>query len=187
MSNTYRSTIVFVTGNVNKLEEAKSILSSDINLIHQNIDLPEIQGTPDEIIKYKCKSMVHKIDGPYIIEDTCLCFNAIGGLPGPYIKWFIDTIGDYNVYKLLDGFEDKSAYALCTIAFVKYPGADPIIFRGKITGKIVKPRGDINFSWDTIFQPDNYNLTFSELGDTKNKISHRRIALQALVEYLNQK
>lgn len=31
--------------------------------------------------------------GPVLIEDTCLCFNALGGMPGPYIKWFLEKIG----------------------------------------------------------------------------------------------
>lgn len=26
-----------------------------------------------------------QIDGPVIVEDTCLCFRALGGLPGPYM------------------------------------------------------------------------------------------------------
>lgn len=28
-----------------------------------------------------------------MVEDTCLCFNALKGLPGPYIKWFLQKLG----------------------------------------------------------------------------------------------
>ena len=44
--------------------------------------LPEYQGSPEEVCREKCKEAAKTIEGPVIIEDTCLCFNALGGLPG---------------------------------------------------------------------------------------------------------
>ncbi|KAK2109692.1 hypothetical protein P7K49_009438 [Saguinus oedipus] len=35
---------------------------------------------------------VLQVQGPVLVEDTCLCFNALGGLPGPYIKWFLEKL-----------------------------------------------------------------------------------------------
>jgi inosine/xanthosine triphosphate pyrophosphatase family protein len=29
--------------------------------------------------------IVLQIQGPVLVEDTCLCFNALNGLPGPYV------------------------------------------------------------------------------------------------------
>ena len=62
-------------------------------VISRNIDLPEYQGTPREIVMSKCKLAADVIKGPVIVEDTSLCFNALGGMPGPYIKWFLDAVG----------------------------------------------------------------------------------------------
>lgn len=42
----------------------------------------EYQGSPEEVCREKCKEAAKTIEGPVIIEDTCLCFNALGGLPG---------------------------------------------------------------------------------------------------------
>ncbi|KAI8812864.1 Ham1-like protein [Cladochytrium replicatum] len=53
-----------------------------------------------------------------LVEDTSLCFTAYGGLPGPYIKWFLESLGTTGLPKMLDGFPDRSAYALCTFALV---------------------------------------------------------------------
>ncbi len=39
------------------------------------------------------------------------------GLPGPYVKSFIDNIGCEGLYKMLKAFDDKNAYAQCTVAF----------------------------------------------------------------------
>ena len=52
-----------------------------------------------------------------MVEDTCLCYNALGGLPGPYCKWFLQKLGHDGMNRLLAGFEDKTAYAQCTFAY----------------------------------------------------------------------
>jgi inosine triphosphate pyrophosphatase len=58
-----------------------------------------------------------------------------------YSKWFMQSIGHDGLNKLLAGYEDKSAYALCTFAFSKGPGHEPIIFDGRtpvsaVTGRL---------------------------------------------------
>lgn len=40
-----------------------------------------------------------------LVEDTSLCFNALGGLPGAYVKWFLEEIGTSGLYKLLEGHQ----------------------------------------------------------------------------------
>ena len=52
-----------------------------------------------------------------MVEDTSLCFNAYGGLPGPYIKWFLKNLGHEGLNTMLAGFQDKSAYAQCIFAY----------------------------------------------------------------------
>uniref|UniRef100_A0A671UZX7 Inosine triphosphatase (nucleoside triphosphate pyrophosphatase) n=1 Tax=Sparus aurata TaxID=8175 RepID=A0A671UZX7_SPAAU len=99
--------------------------------------VPEYQGEPDEISIQKCKEAAKEIDGPVIVEDTCLCFNALGGLPGPYIKWFLDKLKPEGLYKLLAGFEDKSAWALCTFAFSAGRDEPVQLFRGRTEVRIL--------------------------------------------------
>lgn len=53
-----------------------------LQLSNKNIDLPEHQGERDEICEKKAKAAFDIIQGPCIVEDTSLCFNAIGGMPG---------------------------------------------------------------------------------------------------------
>ncbi|XDV41851.1 hypothetical protein PO909_010643 [Leuciscus waleckii] len=156
-------------------------------LISKKIDLPEYQGEPDEISIQKCKEAVKQVDGPVLVEDTCLCFKALGGLPGPYIKWFLDKLKPEGLYKLLAGFEDKSAWALCTFAFCAGKEEPVQLFRGKTEGRIVEPRGPRDFGWDPCFQPDGYEKTYAELPkEVKNSISHRYRALAALSEHFSQ-
>ena len=76
-----------------------------------------MKATPIEVSQSKCKRASELITGPVIVEDTSLCFNALNGLPGPYIKWFYEAVGNEGLAKMLDGFEDKSAYAQCVLSF----------------------------------------------------------------------
>ncbi|KAJ7411854.1 Inosine triphosphate pyrophosphatase [Willisornis vidua] len=167
-----RRSVVFVTGNAKKLEEVTQILgdSSPYTLVAKKIDR--------ELL----------VQGPVIVEDTCLCFNALGGLPGPYIKWFLEKLKPEGLYKLLAGFEDKSAYALCTFAFSSGNPEEPVrLFKGQTHGLIVEPRGPRDFGWDPCFQPDGYSQTYAELPKAvKNSISHRYKALSELSAFFLQ-
>ncbi|XP_060888072.1 inosine triphosphate pyrophosphatase [Labrus mixtus] len=181
--------VVFVTGNAKKLEEVIQILGDTFpyKLVSRKIDLPEYQGEPDDISIQKCKEAAQQVDGPVIVEDTCLCFKALGGLPGPYIKWFLDKLQPEGLHKLLAGFEDKSAWALCTFAFSAGKDEPVELFRGKTQGKIVDPRGPRDFGWDPCFQPNGYDKTYAELPkEVKNSISHRYRALAAMSEHFRQ-
>ena len=79
-----RKTIVFVTGNLNKVEEFQAILGTDFphQIVSRNIDLPEYQGKSEDICIEKCRAAMKVLQTPVFIEDTSLCFNAMGGLPG---------------------------------------------------------------------------------------------------------
>ncbi|XP_020654176.2 inosine triphosphate pyrophosphatase [Pogona vitticeps] len=182
--------VVFVTGNAKKLEEVTQILGDSFpyKLVAKKIDLPEYQGEPDDISVKKCQEAVKQIQGPVIVEDTCLCFKALGGLPGPYIKWFLEKLQPEGLYKLLAGFEDKSAHAVCTFAFSSGNPEDPVkLFKGQTNGQIVNPRGPRDFGWDPCFQPEGYDQTFAELPKSvKNCISHRYKALKELSNYFVQ-
>jgi inosine triphosphate pyrophosphatase len=148
--------ITFVTGNFKKLLEVKQILGigDETNgnalpfaMEHHKLDLPELQGEPVEIAVEKCKLAAAQVGGAVITEDTSLCFNALQGLPGPYIKWFLDKNGHEGLNKMLDGFSDRSAYAQTIVCFCAGPDKEPAVFDGRTNGKIVRPRGPTNFGW----------------------------------------
>lgn len=179
--------IVFVTGNAKKLEEFIAILGKNFpqQIISRKIDLPEYQGEIDDICRNKCRAAAKVVKGPVIIEDTCLCFNALKGLPGPYIKWFLEKLGPEGLHKMLDGWQDKSAEAVCTFAYCSgEANAEVHLFQGRTQGIIVNPRGPRDFGWDPCFQPLNMDKTYAELSkEEKNKISHRSRAMELLKDY----
>lgn len=176
------------------LENAYKNGGLPFNLVAEKIDLPELQGTPEEIAKMKVRHASERVKGPVIVEDTCLCFNALGGLPGPYVKHFLDRLGPDGLQKMLHGFDDRTGYAQCTFAYSsgktnpENKEEEDQVFVGQLPGKIVVPRGGASFGWDPIFQPDGYEETFAEMDKAvKSSISHRYLALTKLVEYLQTK
>ena len=181
--------ITFVTGNKKKLEEVKRILSSHgelpFSLTNHKLDLPELQGDTLHIAKEKCALAAKEIGGAVITEDTSLCFSALKNLPGPYVKWFLDSTGLEGLNNMLAFTDDKSAYAQTVVAFCPGPGKDVLTFDGKTQGKIVPPRGDLAFGWDPVFQPNEGNgLTYAEMSkEGKDAISHRSRAFSQLREY----
>ncbi|CAD7078835.1 unnamed protein product [Hermetia illucens] len=179
-------TVTFVTGNAKKVEELVAILGSNFprTIVPKKVDLPELQGEIDDICIKKCMEAAKQVQGPVLIEDTCLCFNALKGLPGPYIKWFLDKLGPEGLHTLLAGHADKSAQAICTFAFSEGVGKEVKLFQGRTDGIVVEPRGPRDFGWDPCFQPTGYDFTYAELPkEEKNKISHRFRALDKLRNY----
>lgn len=194
-------TLTFVTGNQKKLEEVKSILGAGIKsdfpfeLVNRNVDLMELQGDPLDIAKEKCRLAAAEIGGPVLTEDTSLCFNALGGLPGPYIKWFLENCGHGGLNGMLVGFSDKSAYAQTIFAFTMGPGHEIHLFEGRTDGMIVRPRGKNDFGWDPIFEVDSGGAghstpeiccgkTYAEMStEEKNAVSHRAKSMTKLQSF----
>ncbi|KAI1261278.1 inosine triphosphate pyrophosphatase [Xylariaceae sp. FL1019] len=174
----------FITGNANKLAEVKAILApTGISMRNQSLDLPEIQGTVEDVTREKCRVAADIVGGPVLVEDTCLCFNALNGLPGPYVKWFMSSIGHEGLNNMLAAYPDKSAQAVATFGFCKGPGQEILLFQGRTDGKIVPARGPTNFGWDPIFEYEGQ--TYAEMDKAaKNKISHRYKALEKLREWI---
>lgn len=179
--------ITLVTGNKGKLSEVRAILDGIAVVDNHAIDLPELQGTTTAIVTEKAKAAFHRLRQPVMIEDTSLGFNALGGLPGPYIKWFLESVKQEGLVKMLQGFDDKGAVAKCVFAYATGPNdSDVTIFEGECRGTVVAPVGSGGFGWDPIFHPDGEaeGVTFASMSkEEKNKISHRARALQKVKEH----
>eukprot|EP00179_Madagascaria_erythrocladioides_P008120 CAMPEP_0198324066 /NCGR_PEP_ID=MMETSP1450-20131203/12160_1 /TAXON_ID=753684 ORGANISM="Madagascaria erythrocladiodes, Strain CCMP3234" /NCGR_SAMPLE_ID=MMETSP1450 /ASSEMBLY_ACC=CAM_ASM_001115 /LENGTH=164 /DNA_ID=CAMNT_0044027831 /DNA_START=201 /DNA_END=695 /DNA_ORIENTATION=- len=160
-------------------------------MVARKVDLPELQGEPEAIAKEKCRLASEQLnladddDMLVLVEDTSLCFNALGGLPGPYIKWFLEKCGHAGLNKMLQGFEDKSAYAQCIFALRVRDNKEAQVFVGRTEGQIVEARGPPDFGWDPIFEPTGFTETYAEMDkNVKNTISHRYRALDKLRNHL---
>ncbi|KAJ5460284.1 uncharacterized protein N7458_001836 [Penicillium daleae] len=176
-------TCTFVTGNPNKVIEVNAILGDSIPIRALALDIPEIQGSLEDIARDKCRRAAKMVNGPVIVEDSALEFHAMNRLPGPYIKYFLESLGNDGLNKLLAPYEDKSADAVCTFAFSSGPPSEPLIFQGRLQGKIVAAKGPPVFGWEPIFE--HGGETLAEMAhDKKNKLSHRYKALCKFQDWL---
>jgi len=176
--------VVFVTSNDHKAEEVASILG--IEVLRVSIDLPEIQSlSVEEVVILKAQAAFQVLGKPLVVEDTSLIIPALNGLPGPLVKWFLQTIAAEGIAAMLQPGKSRAATAQSCFGLVDETGKVEL-FLGEVTGEIaLKPAGKTGFGWDSIFIPTGSTETFAEMGDqAKNKISHRYHALQKLRKYL---
>lgn len=179
MSN--QKKITFITGNVDKVYWTVRYLKTP--LAHKKLDLTEIQSlNPREVVEHKVKEAYAILQQPVLVEDTALTFHALGKLPGPYIKWFLQELGTQGICKLLK--EERSATATVTFGF--HDGKKIHFCKGLLKGTIAeKPRGINGFGWDSIFIPEGQSKTYAEMPHEKlDKFSLRRIALRKLQKLL---
>ncbi|MCH8519880.1 MAG: non-canonical purine NTP pyrophosphatase [Nanoarchaeota archaeon] len=177
-SNSQMSNIKFITGNKNKLKEARQAVP---HLEQLDIDLLEIQSlNPKEIIEHKLKEAKKLGHTNFFVEDISLSVDKYG-FPGPLIKWVNQTMGhDFGVY-----FEGESATILCSIGYCDSLGEEHY-FEGSTTGTICRARGE-DFGFNPIFIPNGYDKTYAELSlEEKGRTNHRAKALNKLKEFIEK-
>lgn len=176
--------LTFVTGNKAKAEQLSRYL--DIPLHHQKIDLPEIQSLSlHEVVEEKAKAAFEYIGGPVLVEDVSLRFASMGALPGTFIKWFLQELGNEGLCKIIDQFPSREAEAHCMFGY--YDGRTFETFSGIRKGSIAKsPQGEVGFGWDPIFIPEGAEKTWASMSKEEQSLfSMRRLALEQVVLYLN--
>jgi non-canonical purine NTP pyrophosphatase (RdgB/HAM1 family) len=158
-------TPVFITGNQNKADYLAKLLGMPID--HQKIELDEIQSKDiAEVVTHKVKQAYEIAGKPVLVEDVSLEFTALDGLPGPFVKFFVDSQDGLEMMcRMLDGFSDRHARAECMYGY--YDGERLELFRGELDGAVADhPRGDGGFGWDKVFCPDGYGgRTRAELNE----------------------
>ncbi len=174
--------LYFISGNQGKIQEVQEVLPNIKNI---DLDLPELQEIdPMHIIAEKLKVATKEIQGQFIVEDTSLYLDCINGLPGPLIKWFLQSLGNEGIYELISNYGNSNAIAKSIIGY--YDGKEMHFFVGEMKGTIVQPKGDAGFGWDKIFMPEGYDKTFAELAAENRKPSMRKIALHKLKDFISK-
>ncbi len=170
--------LYFVTGNINKFNEARKIIPC---LKQLDMDLVEVQEIDAQrIIEAKLLEAQKTCAGAMIVEDTSLDLACINGLPGPLIKWFIASIGTEGIYDLVQKYGNDRAMARTIIGHMTEDGR-MYFYEGVVKGRIVSPRGQEGFGWDHIFMPDGHDRTYAEMPtEEKNACSSRATAFCAL-------
>lgn len=186
--------LVFATNNLNKLKEVQEMLTNSIEILSlKDIncfdEVEETETTLEGNAKLKADYITKNFGHNCFADDTGLEVESLGGEPGVYSARYAGEprSSENNMQKLLIALEDKqNRKAQFRTAICLNIDDKQFLFEGICKGEILtKKQGEKGFGYDPIFKPDGYNESFAEMKpEDKNKISHRGIAIQKLVEFL---
>lgn len=175
--------LLFVTSNPGKVREIEALLGTPVEQL--NLDLPEIQALDvAEVAQQKARTAFERAGRPVMVEDTGLYIDALGGLPGALVRWFLATIGPGGICGLIPAGADRVARARTAVVYCA--GDSVELFIGETPGVIVAaPAGEGGFGWDALFRPDGASGTFAEMDPAERaRYSMRRQAVERLRDRL---
>jgi len=190
--------IIIATHNINKLKEISAIIPKalfNIRTLSDLKDMPEIEEdglTLEENALKKARVISLYYNKWALADDTGLEVEFLDGAPGVYsARWagekcsYLDN--NLKLIKMLEGvpFEKRKAVFRCVIA-ISSPWGKEKITEGRLEGYILEKMKEKNgFGYDPLFYIPKFKKTLAELSpETKNKISHRAIALKKMKKYL---
>jgi len=179
------TTIVFITGNQGKADYLANFL--DFPVEHIKLDLDELQSMDLRVIvEHKIRQAYAIVKKPVIVEDVALEFETLNGLPGPFIKFFVEQAGLEKICRMIPE-KKRKAIARCVYGF--FDGKEMKLFEGKLKGEIAqKPAGDGGYGWDRIFIPFGYDRTRAELNQEDDRKTYLKYKpLEKIKKYLKQK
>lgn len=188
--------IILATNNEKKVNEilhkAGQLPLSLLTLKEVGIteELPETHETLEENAIEKAMYVFQKTSKNCLADDSGLEVLALNGAPGVYSARYAGEHGnaEANMQKLLfemRDVQDRTAVFKTVLSFI-YQGK-MFEFKGEIKGIIThEKRGNSGFGYDPIFIPDGYTKTFAEMTpEEKNTISHRSLAVEKWLDFLN--
>jgi len=191
--------LVIASTNPHKIREFKAMLKKNLQYdIRSLLDFPDYVPPPETEdsfegnAKLKAAHAAAALNRWVLADDSGLVVPAIGGAPGVYSARFAgDQATDHdNRKKLLQQMqhlldEDRNAYFECCIALASPSGVKKCV-HGICEGTILtQEKGGGGFGYDPLFIKNGYSKTFAELEESiKNRISHRRKALDKLLPFL---
>lgn len=189
------TSIIFATNNQNKVDEVRAVLGCHFNIITLkeagiDVDIPEPHDTLEANATEKSKTIFEITKQNCFSEDTGLEVEALNGEPGVKSARYAGEARSFddNIEKLLSKLassENKTARFRTVISLIL--DGKEYFFEGICEGRIISERkGNNGFGYDPVFMPDGSDKTFAEMDMAeKNKFSHRKKAMEKLINFLN--
>lgn len=188
--------LIIASNNKHKIKEIKEILGGKfdeiVSLSEAGIDHETVEdGKTFAENAYKKAREIAEISGAAsLADDSGICIDALDGAPGIYSARFAgehgnDEANNALVLEKLSGKCNRKAHYTCAMALV-YPDGKSVSAEGYMYGEITEtPRGSGGFGYDPLFVLTGERRTVAEMSEEeKNAVSHRRRALDALLEKL---
>lgn len=189
------NTLIFATNNQHKVDEIRLVLGNHFHLVTLkeagiDIDIPEPHDTLEANASEKSK-VIHELTKKNCFsEDTGLEVEALNGEPGVKSARYAGEGRSFedNIEKLLANLAsspNKKARFRTVISLIL--NDKEFLFEGICPGSITHDkRGRNGFGYDPVFIPDGSDRTFAEMTmEEKSVFSHRKKAMQQLIDFLN--
>ncbi len=189
--------LIIASNNSHKLIEIKAILGSRfdkiLSLKEANIDHETVEDGETFLENAIKKAReITEITGKYALaDDSGLCVDALGGAPGVYSARFCGEHGNDKgnndlLLEKLEGVTNRAAHFTAAIA-LSCPNGEILTAEGHFYGEIgFEEKGENGFGYDPLFYVPEYGCTSAEMSpEQKNEISHRKKALEELLQKLN--
>jgi XTP/dITP diphosphohydrolase len=191
-------TLVIASRNAGKLREIGAILAPlAIDVIPQSAfgvdetEEPHVTFVENAIAKARHASRHTGL--PALADDSGVCVDALGGAPGVHSARYAgeprsDQRNNLKLVAALRGKTSTQAHYYCVIVMVRHADDPrPLIADGIWHGEITdSPRGADGFGYDPYFLLPDLGKTAAELDPVlKNRISHRGLALSALLDRMS--
>ncbi len=176
----------FLTKNRNKAAEFQNLfIGTRYKIVPASSQIDEIQTDDMEaLVRDKALKAFGMVRRPIFVDHTGLHFDFLGGFPGGLTEIFWNKLKNKKLAEMIGRSADPTATAVTLIAYCD--GKTIEVFRGSVKGTIAsEPRGPEIFQWDPIFIPDGETKTFAEMGERKNEISMRRVAINEFISHLD--
>ncbi len=190
--------LLIATHNPDKLSEIRQILGDlPVELVSLD-DYPEIPPTVEDRDTIEGNAMKKALEASKatghlcLADDTGLFIKALDNAPGVFAARFAGEDCSYRdnrlkALKLMEGKTDRSAEFRTAVA-LSAPDGIISLQLGVVKGSIsTQEIGDKGFGYDAVFIVESLNRTYAELSDNeKNEISHRALALKAMLPILKR-
>lgn len=191
--------ICFATNNHKKIEEVKAALRGRIQIVSLadigcTVELPETGHTLAQNAFQKARYVRDNFRVDCFADDTGLEVAALNDEPGVYSGRYAgeprsDQRNIEKLLKALKGIPASGRNARFRTVIALLLEGEEYQFEGIAEGEILEQEtGDGGFGYDPIFKPKGFSRSFAELSlEEKNKISHRGIAVSALIDFLSNR
>ena len=189
--------LIFATNNRHKVDEVRSVLQNRFQILSLEeagilIDIEEPHDTLQANASEKSRT-IHQLTGKNCFsEDTGLEVDALQGEPGVKSARYAAGENEFadNTEKILfklKNINNRKARFRTVISMIL--DDQEYLFEGICTGQIAHEKsGTKGFGYDPVFIPDGSQVSFAEMSlEEKNRFSHRKKAMQQLIDFLNEK
>jgi XTP/dITP diphosphohydrolase len=189
--------VVLASGNAGKLREIGAMVAHlDMELIPQSVyGVTEAEETGLTFVEnaiIKARHASEQAGLPAIADDSGIEVDCLDGAPGVYSARYAGAgASDEDNLNLLvehafaaDGNKPAARFQCLMVYLAHDRDATPVIAQGTWEGYLVQtPRGRNGFGYDPVFFVPEHQCTSAELPpEVKNRISHRALALQELLQ-----